>query len=336
MTKEIYDNRTKEFKNYILVNHRLPKVWEIRFSDNEDMRLWFNKISKIKEFKLFILEIDDILKQFNLKILNDIDKEKEFLNYIFSHNQIPLYGQAYFSDNDDMHSWYISYKDKNKKYETAVHNCLSEYQNLDLCEIWSQIKDEFICILKELKRIPNHGEAVTQNGIDVRSIYDKLETFDPKYTEKLLLHLQTYNPKALSVNNRVEQLLTCISSLGYIPFLQESRFSDGTDMFTWYTKYKHRVLGLEEKVNERIKKSSPKRNVNIYLIPKFRKTGGKFYTVCSNVGEILDLSEISSFEEAQELDSTLVKRGGIILKQDEEIGSISFVKGKKLNDNKRN
>ena len=41
-----------------------------------------------------------------------------------------------------------------------------------------------------------------------------------------------------------------------------------------------------------------KKKVNIYLIPNFRNTGGKFYTIFTNVGERLDLSSIESYEEA--------------------------------------
>ena len=326
MPKELYINRVKEFKEYVLENHILPKVWKTRFSDGEDMRLWFNKISKSD--KSFIFEINDLLKKYDSKILNDNEKEQEFLEYISNNNQIPLYGQSYFSDNDEMRSWYMSYKQRNKDFETIVHNNLTEYQNLDLAEIWSFIKEEFISIIKKLKRIPNHGEVIIQDGIDVRIIYDKLESFDPEFTEKILLHLQTYNSKSLSIDDRVNQLLSCITSLGYIPFLQESRFSDGTDMFTWYSRYKNKLPNLEAEVNSRIKTESPKRKVNIYLIPNFRNTGGKFYTICTNVGERLDLSEISSFEDAKKLDDSIVKRGGVILKQDEEIESVNFVKGK--------
>lgn len=328
MPKKLYNNRTNEFKEFVSKNHRLPKVWEIRFSDGEDMRLWFNKLFKVDKFHPFILEIDSTLQQFNSKILNDNEKEQEFLEYISNHNQIPLYGQSYFSDNDEMRSWYISYKQRNKNFETIVHNNLTEYQNLDLVEIWSFIKEEFISIIKKLKRIPNHGEVIIQDGIDVRVIYDKLENFDPEFTEKLLLHLQTYNSKSLSIDDRANELLSCITSLGYIPFLQESRFSDGTDMFTWYSRYKSRLPNLEVEVNSRVKTESPKRKVNIYLIPNFKNIGGKFYTICTNIGERLDLSEITSFEEAKKLDESLVKRGGVILKQDEEIESVNFVKGK--------
>lgn len=328
MPKELYINRVKEFKEYVLENHILPKVWKTRFSDGEDIRLWFNKISKSDKFKTFIFEINDLLKKYDSKILEDNEKEQEFLEYISNNNQIPLYGQSYFSDNDEMRSWYMNYKQRNRNFETVVHNNLAEYQNLDLAEIWSFIKKEFISIIKKLKRIPNHGEVIIQDGIDVRVIYDKLESFDPEFTEKLLLHLQTYNSRALSIDDRVNELINCVANLGYIPFLQEIRFSDGTDMFTWYNRYKNILPNLETEVSSKIKAESPKRKVNIYLIPNFRNTGGKFYTICTNVGERLDLSSIVSFDEAKKLDDSLVKRGGVILKQDEEIESISFMKGK--------
>lgn len=328
MSKELFEDRRIEFKEFVIHNHRMPRIWEVRFSDNEDMRLWFNKITKLEKFKDFIDEINNILSKFDLKILTDKEKEQEFMDYINKNNQIPLYGEAYFSDNDEMHSWYMSYKEKNRDFETIVHNSLKEYQELDLASIWSFIKLEFISIIKKLKRIPNHGEVIIQDGIDVRTIYDKLELFDPEITEKLLLHLQTYNQKALSIDDRIKELLEIVSNLGYIPFLQESRFSNGTDMFTWYARYRHILPNLDKDIQLRITKEEPKRKVNIYLIPNFRNKGGKFYTICTNVGERLDLSNISSFDEAIKLDDTLVKRGGVILKQDEEIENVDFVKGR--------
>ncbi len=328
MSKKIYDNRKREFKNFVIRMERLPRMWEIRFSDSEDMRLWFNKISKLTDFQDFVIEINNILKEYDSKILNDKEREEEFLNYISHYNQIPLRNQSYFSDNEEMYSWYMRYKEKHDDFETTVHNRLPEYQDLDLAGIWSDIKKEFLSIVKRLKRIPNHGEVILQNGIDVRVIFDKLVTYNPEFAEKLLLHLETYKTNSLSLDDRVIELLACVTKLGYIPYLQESRFSDGTDMFTWYNTYKESMPSIEIEVNSRIKKELPKRKINIYLIPNFKNTGGKFYTICTNVGEKLDLSEISSFEEAKKLDSNLVKRGGVILKQDEEIDSVSFVKGK--------
>ena len=222
----------------------------------------------------------------------------------------------------------MSYKEKNRNFETIIHDSLKEYQELDLASIWSFIKLEFISIIKKLKRIPNHGEVIIQDGIDVRVIYDKLESFDPEFTEKLLLHLQTYNKKALSIDDRIKELLDTVSNLGYIPFLQESRFSDGTDIFTWYTRYKNILPSLDKDIQARIFKEEPKRKVNIYIIPNFKNKGGKFYTICTNVGERLDLSGINSFDEAKAMDDTLVKRGGVILKQNEEIESVDFAKGR--------
>ena len=328
MSKKLYEKRKNEFKDFVAREHRMPKIWEVRFSDNEDMRLWFNKISKVEKFKNFINEISNLLSEFDLKILSDNGKEQEFIDYISQNNQIPLYGEAYFSDNDEMHSWYISYKEKNRNFETIIHDSLKEYQELDLASIWSFIKLEFISIIKKLKRIPNHGEVIIQDGIDVRVIYDKLESFNPEFTEKLLLHLQTYNKKALSIDDRIKELLDTVSNLGYIPFLQESRFSDGTDMFTWYTRYKNILSNLDKNIQARISKEEPKRKVNIYIIPNFKNKGGKFYTICTNVGERLDVSSINSFDEAKAMDDTLVKRGGVILKQNEEIESVDFVKGR--------
>ena len=328
MSKELFEKRKIEFKEFITREHRMPRIWEVRFSDNEDMRLWFNKISKVEKYKDFFTEINNILSNYDLKILSDNGKEQEFIDYISQNNQIPLYGEAYFSDNDEMHSWYMSYKEKNRYFETIIHENIKEYQELDLASIWSFIKVEFISIIKKLKRIPNHGEVIIQDGIDVRVIYDKLESFDPEFTEKLLLHLQTYNKKALSIDDRIKELLDTVSNLGYIPFLQESRFSDGTDMFTWYTRYKNILPNLDKDIKARISKEEPKRKVNIYLIPNFKNKGGKFYTICTNVGERLDLSGINSFDEAKAIDDTLVKRGGVILKQNEEIESVDFVKGR--------
>lgn len=328
MSKELFEKRKNEFKVFITREHRMPRIWEVRFSDNEDMRLWFNKISKVEKYKDFINEINSLLSNFDLKILSNKEKEQEFIDYISQNNQIPLYGEAYFSDNDEMHSWYMSYKEKNKNFETIIHNSLIEYQELDLASIWSFIKVEFISIIKKLKRIPNHGEVIIQDGIDVRIIYDKLESFDPEFTEKLLLHLQTYNKKALSIDDRIKELLDTVSNFGYIPFLRESRFSDGTDMFTWYTRYKNILPNLNKDIQARISKEEPKRKVNIYIIPNFKNKGGKFYTICTNVGERLDMSSINSFDEAKAMDDTIVKRGGVILKQNEEIESVDFVKGR--------
>ena len=150
MAKDLYEKRTVEFKEFVKREHRLPRAWEVRFSDNEDMRLWFNKLSRVQFYQGFFTEIDNLLSNYDLKILSDREKEFEFITYINSHSQIPLYGEAYFSDNDEMRSWYISYKEKNRDFETIIHNSLKEYQELDIEAIWSFVKVEFISIIKKL------------------------------------------------------------------------------------------------------------------------------------------------------------------------------------------
>ena len=83
-------------------------------------------------------------------------------------------------------------------------------------------------------------------------------------------------------------------------------------MFTWITKYRTEEF---QKEIDSITNPKPEREVNIYYIPEFRKTGGKFYTICTNYGERLDLAGINSFEEAKKLDPTIKKSGGLILKK---------------------
>ena len=328
MSRNLFEKRKLEFIKTVVKEQRLPKVWEFKFADGEDMRVWFNQISKIERFKDFINEVNSILEKFGSKVLTDKEKEIEFLECINNIKHIPLRGEQYFSDNDEMYMWYMNYIKRNRDFETIVYINLPEYIDFDLESIWSLVKQEFISIIKQLKRIPNHGEVILHNDIDVRVIFDKLATFDKEFYEKLLLHLQTYNKKGLSLEDRIKQLKEAIKTLGYIPELQEVRFSDGTDMFTWYTKYKNNLPGLEEDITSLIHTNKPNKKLNIYLIPNFKSKGGKFYTICTNVGEKLDLSNIESYEDIEKLDPTIVIRGGVILKQDETIESVSFTKGK--------
>ena len=328
MSRNLFEKRKLEFIKIVVKEQRLPKVWEFKFADGEDMRVWFNQISKVERFKDFINEVNSILDKFGKKVLTDKEKEIEFLECINTIKHIPLRGEQYFSDNDEMYMWYMNYIKRNRDFETIVYINLPEYLDFDLESIWSLIEEEFISVIKQLKRIPNHGEAFLQNGIDVRVVFNKLATYNKKKYETILLHLQTYNKKGLSLEERIKQLKKAVSSLGYVPDIQEVRFSDGTDMFTWYTKYKNNLLGLEEEIKFLIHTNKPNKKVNIYLIPNFKSKGGKFYTICTNVGEKLDLSNIESYEDIEKLDSTIVKRGGVILKQDENIESVSFTKGK--------
>lgn len=328
MSREMFEKRKYEFIETIIREGRLPRVWEFRFSDGEDQRLWFNTISKLKAYDGFMNEINALLSKYNIKVLSDKEKEIEFLDCIKIVNRVPQKGEYYFSDNDEMYMWYMNYIIKHREFERLVRDSLREYQDFDLATVWPLVKNEFLTIIKGLKRIPNYGEVILQNDIDARTIYDKLETFDPEFVEKLLLHLQTYNSKGLGIDDRREEMIKTVSKLGYIPYLQECRFSDGTDMFTWYNKYKDLLPNFRDEINSLISRKPDNKKVNIYLIPNFRKAGGKFYTICTNVGERLDLSQINSFEDALKLDPDIIKRGGVILKQDEEIETVSFKKGK--------
>ena len=92
MSKELFEKRKIEFKEFVTKEHKMPRIWEVRFSDNEDMRLWFNKISKIEKYKSFFIEINEILSNFDLKILSNEEKEQEFIDYINKRKQIPVYG----------------------------------------------------------------------------------------------------------------------------------------------------------------------------------------------------------------------------------------------------
>lgn len=323
MERKLFEDRKKEFKKTIELIGNLPKVWQVRFEDGEDQRVWFDKLLNAIGFAYYVEEIKEILKKYDKKILADEEKEEEFYNYILLTDKIPMARECYFSDNSDMYSWYISYKNSHQEFETKIHDSLSENKELVMEEIWPLVKREFAYIIKKLKRIPRHNEVVLQNGIDFRTIYDKLETYDPMYYETIKLHLATYKKNNLTTEERINELLAKVYELGYVPFLQEARFSDKCDMYTWYMTYKDRVPELETEVNKRVTKENPPKKVNIYLIPNFRNTGGKFYTICTNVGEVLDLSDVDTYEEAKKKDSTLTKRGGLLLKRDEEIGSIS-------------
>lgn len=329
MSKELFEKRRLELIGTIAKERRLPKTWEYSFSDGEDMRVWFDKILIVESFKSFIDEVNRILSNFGEKILTDNEKEVEFLNCIETIKRIPQKRECYFSDNSDMYMWYMEYKRKNKSFETIVYINLPEYEDFDLITTWPLIKKEFIGVIQTIKKIPEFGRVFLQNGLDVRLVCEKLKTYDPTFTEELLLHIETYNKNSLSKEKRIEELKETISVLGYIPALQEARFSDGTDMFTWYMRKKEEIPNLETEITSMISRPNPNQKVNIYLIPNFKSRGGKFYTICTNVGEKLDLSNITSFEEARELDSTLVKKGGLILRKDEEIGSVSIGKGKK-------
>ena len=326
----LYDQRRKEFIETIKKIGNLPKLWEYRFIDGEDQRLWFNKLKSIPKFQELYSEVNKVLASFGRTIIPDKEKEQVLKDTVDKIGRMPTYNEFYFDDNEDMFTWYVNYIKDNRDFEKEVYSSLGEYQAFDLAEIWSDVKKEFLFDVKRLKRIPRHGDArLNETGIDISVIFSKLATFDQLYYERLLLHLASYKKHSLTPVDREKEFITFITNNKYVPVLGEARFSDGCDMFTWYRKYRTTNPDLAIQVTELTKKESPLKKVNIYAIPNFKKTGGKFYTICSNVGEELDLSEVTSFEEAKELYPTLTKRGGLILKKDEEFGSTPFKRSKK-------
>lgn len=287
-----------EFIKAVIRWENLPKVWKAKFEDGQDMRIWFDHIKNLESSADFVKEVESILKTYDVKILTDKEKIKEFLIAIKKYNKIPERGSSYFSDNGDMYTWYMNYKIKNSEFETKVHKQLKEYVDFDLEPIWDDIKHEFIVIIKKLKRVPEYGEAfLSDYNIDVRVVYEKIKTYDKPFYEKVLLHLETYKDKSLSVEERIKELKDKVEDLGYLPELQEARFSDGTDMFTWYTKYKRTIPDIRKYIEPSIKSEQPNQLLNIYMIPKFKNKTGSFYNLYINSGEKLDLTEITSNEK---------------------------------------
>lgn len=323
MERELYKQRKLQFIETVNRIGNLPKYFQVKFRDGEDQRKWFDTIMKMAEFHDFVDEVRDILKQFDKKILTDEDKEREFIEKIIKIRRIPNRYEFYFSDNIDMNIWYMDYTNKNNSFAHYVKDLLPENIYFDPVEIYQEDIDEFKRFIKDKKRLPKYNEAKTERGIDLLVIYDKMESFDPVFYERVKHFLSNNSKKHLSPLDKKKQFLDKVKELKYIPILQEIRFSDGTDMFTWYESYKTKFPDLEEEVNRLINEPIIQK-LNIYLIPNFKNKGGKFYTICSNVGEKLDISEITSFEELQKKDSTVKKNGGIILKQNQEIDSITL------------
>lgn len=328
MGKELFEKRKKEFEEFVLIEERLPRTFESSFKDGSDMRLWFNSILLLEEYKDYIEGIESILKSTESLVLTDKEKEIEFIGYIKNFDQIPIYGEAVFSDSSDMNSWYMRYKRKNDVFETEVHNSLSEYRDFDTMSVWFFVKDEFMEILNKLKEIPEHGEVVTQDGIDVRTIFDKISISMPVVAEEIILRLSFSKDNHLSFEERKIEFLGIVEELGYVPEIRERRFSDGVDMFTWYAKYMDKIKGLKETV-EILTGKKKNNKVNVYMVPNFEKNGGRSYAICTNIGEKIDLVGVASFDDLKKKNVTVQKRGEFVLNEGEEIDSVSFVKKKK-------
>ena len=306
MKKELFKIRKYELVEVINRIKRLPNIWEYTFSDGEDMRIWYDSISQLGIYNDYIREINILINKYRIRTLSDKELEEQFINTISKLKHLPKKNEVSFTDNTDMYSWYIKYKNNNPSFEYKVKEYLPEYIDIDLTNIWPSCKQEFINILKQLKRVPRYGEYILDNNIDIRVLYDKLQHYDPVFFEKLLLHLETYKLKKLSIDKRIEELRLEVIRLGYIPYLQESRFSDGTDMFTWYMRYKDKMPELSEELSKyTINKD---KNITIYTIPKFINRTGKYYNLQTNIDEQLDLSNLISYENLDKQDSIMKGR----------------------------
>lgn len=306
MKKELFKIRKYEFVEVINRIKRLPNIWEYTFCDGEDMRKWYDSISKLGVYNDYIREINILINKYNISLLSDKEREEQFINTISKIERLPKKDEISFTDNTDMYSWYIKYKNNNPSFEREIKEYLPEYKDIDLTNIWPSCKQEFINILKQLKRVPRYGEYILDNGIDIRVLYDKLQHHDPIFFEKLLLHLETYKLKKLSIDKRIEELRLEVIRLGYIPYIQESRFSDGTDMFTWYMRYKEKLPELKQELSKyTINKD---KNITIYSIPRFRNKTGKYYNLQTNIDETLDLSNIINNDNLEQLDTNMKGR----------------------------
>ena len=306
MKKELFKIRKYELVEVINHIKRLPNIWEYTFSDGEDMRRWYDSISQLGIYNDYIREINILINKYHIRTLSDKELEEQFINTISKLEHLPKKNEVSFTDNTDMYSWYIKYKNNNPYFEYKVKEYLPEYKDIDLTNIWPSCKQEFINILKQLKRVPRYGEYILDNNIDIRVLYDKLQHYDPIFFEKLLLHLETYKLKKLSIDKRIEELRLEVIRLGYIPYLQESRFSDGTDMFTWYMRYKDKMPELSEELSKYI--INKDKNITIYTIPKFINKTGKYYNLQTNIDEVLDLSNLISYENLDKQDSIMKGR----------------------------
>ena len=306
MKKELFKIRKYELVEVINRIKRLPNMWEYTFSDGEDMRKWYDSISQLGIYNDYIREINILINKYHIRLLSDKEREEQFINTISKLEHLPKKDEVSFTDNTDMYSWYIKYKNNNPSFENIVKEYLPEYIDIDLTSIWPSCKQEFINILKQLKRVPRYNEYILDNGIDIRVLYDKLEHHDPIFFEKLLLHLETYKLKKLSIDKRIEELRLEVIRLGYIPYLQESRFSDGTDMYTWYMRYKVHMPELSLELSKYIVNKD--KSVTIYSIPKFKNKTGKYYNLQTNIGEVLDLSNLIQTENLEQQDSIMKGR----------------------------
>lgn len=324
--RELYKKYLEEFK-LIVKDGKLPKVGEYRFFDGVDVRTWFDKTYTLNTE--CIIGLQRIINDNDVIILSDSEKEEIFTNFVKENERIPQKKEFYFEDNTESRSWFLKYIKDNSDYVTKILEYLKEFKELDLNTVWPECKNEFTKIFLSKEKILNYNEKKLSNGIDFRVLYEKLllssnESIQ-EYTEAINLYLLGGKEKRLTIEERLEELKEEIIRLRRLPSLRESRFSDGGDMHTWYKKYQKeeflnkKINNLKDEVKDLLDEFKV-RKITVYAIPNYKNTkGGKFYTICSNAGRIIDTEDLTTFEELQRLDPTIEKIGGIVLKRSKKL-----------------
>lgn len=248
---DLFYQRKKEFIKFIKIKKRLPNMWEMTFTDGEDARIWFDSLLKL-DFDYAKSFVNEIYSIYNIRTLNELEKENEYIEYVRVNSGKLKQGYHYFSDGVDMFKWLYPIKDEKKNFAKFVRNIDMDYYELEMPLYWPRSKKELVDLIKKLKRLPDYGEKVLLCGLDARALINKLLTYDPDFIETMLLHIESYKTDKMDVNARINAYLMAVENLGYRPFLQECRFIDGTDMYTWINKYERIIPNLKEEIDSRI------------------------------------------------------------------------------------
>lgn len=249
--RDLYEDRKKQFKAFVNKNKRLPNTWDAYFIDGEDMRIWYDSLLKtgIPDAKEFVSLINN---SFNVRVLNKIERELELIEFVRINEHIPVQNEFFFSDGVDAFKWLYPVREDVRDFVKFINNLDQSYFDLDIAMYVTDFEKDINKLVKEIKRLPKYGEKKLLGTIDARCVINKLMTLHPEYVEKLLLHIESYNKDNLDVNARVGQYLMKIDNLGYEPALQECRFTDGTDMYTWSNKYKKILAFFDEEIDKRV------------------------------------------------------------------------------------
>ena len=317
MAARLYNERVKNLLSFVAKNERLPMIGEVTFSDGMDMRLWFNGLAPLIGKAQFVDEVFKAIEGAGIFLLNDKEKETEFLDCVSRIKHIPYYREEAFSDNSDMYSWYMNYRLRNSLFERSVCNCLPEFNEFDINTIlddgmWIAVRIFLRCADKRNK---------TYKDVDMMTIVYKLIKEEPARFEKELLQVNAEG--GLTQQARKEHFLETIRLLGYVPDLQEVRFADFVDMYTWYNQ----VGILDQEIVQAVRDvegSQEKKKYNIYLFPSVKNTtGGAVYVACRSE-EALTIVDGTSLKDALNNFSSLKRTGAAILPKDGKARKVYF------------